>query len=290
MLQRLRKSWSSWGVGGLFFAVLGLGGAAAFAASSPWADNEQARLRLITAQEGTGDGDSVAVGLHFQIQPGWKIYWRSPGDAGYPPSIDWGGSENLASAQMKWPVPHRFSLFGLETFGYSDQVVFPIVVRPARPGQGIRLHAAVDYLICKEICIPRQATLSLDMAPGPAAPSREAALIENFRMKVPGEGPAGGLSLEGVVLTGSVEDTVVEARGRAEAGFRNPDVLIEAPPGFSFAKPEIVLGDGGKTAVLRVAATATGGGVLEGKPLTVTLTNGERGVERAHVYLPGPRP
>ena len=100
-----------------------------------------------------GGPSALNLGLQFELEPGWKIYWRSPGEAGYPPTVDWSGSENLAEVQVNWPVPHRFSLFGFETFGYKDAVILPIDARAERPGEPVRLHAAITYLTCNEICI-----------------------------------------------------------------------------------------------------------------------------------------
>ena len=92
----------------------------ALAAAGDWAETDQGRVRLISASQGVAPDGRLGLGLQFQLEPGWKIYWRSPGDAGYPPQIDWSESRNLADPSLSWPVPKRFSLFGLETFGYGD--------------------------------------------------------------------------------------------------------------------------------------------------------------------------
>ena len=114
----------------LFFMAMGLGPAAAL--TTPWLDHEQARVRLLAAGGGQSDGQSaeeLRLGLQFSLEPGWKIYWRTPGAAGIPPVLDWSGSDNLSSAEMRWPAPRRFTLFGLDTFGYSGEVVLPIHAR-----------------------------------------------------------------------------------------------------------------------------------------------------------------
>ncbi len=59
------------------------------------------------------------------LKPGWKPCWRSPGDAGFAPTIDIAGSQNVAAVDLAFPVPHRFELFGLQTFGYGDEVALP---------------------------------------------------------------------------------------------------------------------------------------------------------------------
>ncbi len=265
-----------------FMALLGLAllvpVAGARAAAGPWLDQEQARVRLIA---GDRTGETVRAGLQFELQPGWKIYWRAPGDAGYPPNVDWSGSDNFADAEMLWPVPHRFSLFGLETFGYSDAVVLPIDGRVERPGDAVRISANVDYLICEQICIPRQAVLDLDLPPGTMAPSPEGALLDSYRALVPGDGTAVGLTLQEAVLTGDVSEPVLRVTARSESRFQTPDVLIEAPPGFSFGKPTTDVRDGGTIAVIELPVVgAPAQAVLEGKRLTLTITDGLRGMER----------
>jgi suppressor for copper-sensitivity B len=252
------------------------------ASAGPWIDLEQSRLRLVAAEEAVGEGDSLQFGLQFQLQPGWKIYWRSPGEAGYPPTVDWSGSENFAEARIDWPVPHRFTLFGLETFGYSTEVVLPITVRPKTPGEPLALRAHVTYLICEKICIPREAALSLDLAAGPAVLSGYAALIDGYRDLVPGDGKSAGLSIEWTVLTGSLEAPVLEVTARSQKPFRSPDLLVEGPRSFFFEKPEVSLSDGGRAAILRLATRTAEGAqsVLEGKRLTLTLIDGRRGMER----------
>ncbi len=276
------------GIKRFVFALAALAGLAqtpgdALAAASDWAAEEQVKVRLLAAGK-TAAAETVKLGLEFDLQPGWKIYWRSPGDAGFPPAIDWTGSRNLASGEIAWPVPHRFSLFGLETFGYGDRVVLPIEARMENPGEALSLTAAVDYLICEEICIPYQANLSLDLPAGPESRSPEAFLIESFSRQVPGQGAERGLSIETAVLTGSVEAPVLAVTARSETPFSEPDLLVEGPPGFSFAKPEVTLSEGGLLAEIRVAASGVQEDqVLEGKQLTLTVTDGLRGLEQANI-------
>jgi suppressor for copper-sensitivity B len=262
------------------------------AAAGAWVEEEQARLRLVSARQSVA-GEAVDLGLEFDLQPGWKIYWRSPGDAGLPPVVDWSGSENLKQAEIAWPVPHRFSLFGLETFGYGGQVVLPVAAQIEDPAKRLTLLAKVDYLICEEICIPYTAELALDLPPGDGARAPQAFLIESFRDQVPGLGAERGLGIASVALAGSLEAPVLEVTARAERPFAAPDLLVEAPPGFHFGVPEVTLSDGGRQALLRAAVSRSlPQSVLEGKPLTVTVIDGLRGVETEAVarYLSPPAP
>jgi DsbC/DsbD-like thiol-disulfide interchange protein len=102
--------------------------------------------------------------LHLVLAPGWKTYWRSPGDAGVPPSFDWSGSQNLKSVHFHWPRPVVFHLNGMQTIGYHDNLVLPIEVTAKDPSQPVLLRARVDLGVCKDICIPAVFDLSTDLA------------------------------------------------------------------------------------------------------------------------------
>ena len=252
------------------------------AATSDWASNEQAQLRLISASSGTGGSERLRLGLHFQMAEGWKIYWRSPGEAGYPPQVDWSGSENLETAEIRWPVPHRFQLFGLQTFGYGDEVVLPVDAVAQDPSKPVRIEAKVDYLTCADICIPRKATLALTIAPDGGGPGQQAHLIDRFRAQVPGEGAAAGLDLRQATLVSGSDQPVLELTATAEPPFQAPDAVLEGLPETKFGKPEVTLNDGGREAVLRLTGQRgkLAEGPLAGKTVTLTLFDGDRGLER----------
>ncbi len=250
----------------------------AWAAASPWLDHEQAQVRLIAAQDAVGESGALRLGLQVKLEPGWKIYWRTPGEAGFPPHLDWTQSGNLEKAAMQWPVPERFSLFGLETFGYAEEVVLPIEASLSEPGAPTRLHAHLRYLICEEICIPNDGELVLDLPAGPASSARESLLIEQYRARVPGDGTAVGLTLGSATLSGGLETPTLEVAALSREPFEAPDLLVEGPPGFSFGKPEVSFNADGTKALLRLASArgAAAEGVIEGKSLTLTLTDGPR--------------
>ncbi|SLN47416.1 hypothetical protein ROJ8625_02312 [Roseivivax jejudonensis] len=106
------------------------------------------------------DGTHVAA-LHLRLAPGWKTYWRAPGDAGIPPEFDWSGSDNLASVDVNWPTPHVFHQSGMRSVGYASEVVLPLTI--AARGRGdIALSGTVNIGVCEDICLP--ATLAVSGA------------------------------------------------------------------------------------------------------------------------------
>lgn len=116
----------------------------------------------------TENGTHMA-GLDLVLAPGWKTYWRSPGDAGIPPSFDWSGSQNVKSVRLHWPAPEVFQLNGMQTIGYRDRLVLPVEVTPADPSLPVRLRVRMDLGVCDEICLPASLDLAADLA-APGAP------------------------------------------------------------------------------------------------------------------------
>ncbi len=248
------------------------------AGASYWARTEQTQLRLVSAARGVGQSTMLRFGLEFVLEPGWKIYWRSPGAAGFPPSLDWTGSDNLAAATMDWPAPQRFSVLGLDTLGYHDEVVFPITARLAKPGKPLHLSLKVDYLTCKEICIPYTARLALDLPAGPAAATPFAHLIDRFGAQVPGDGKVVGLAIERATIIDAGKHPVLEVVAQAREPFERPDLFVEGPAPLSFAAPRVVLSQGGHRAMLRLAVDTVGKAFphWQTTPLTFTLVDGAR--------------
>ena len=238
-------------------------------------------MRLIAATTAVGQRSELPLGLEFQLDKGWKIYWRSPGDAGFPPRPDWSGSDNVKSATLRWPAPERFSVLGLETLGYKDEVVLPLDVVPAVPGEPVRLRGKVDYLTCDDICIPYTAELSLDLPAGEATPSSFAHLIDRFADRVPGDGSAHGLTIESVGVTGTPPKANLLVVASSAVPFEAPDIFVEGPIDLIFDKPVFEFSDGGTQATASVGV----GGLkyldkeLTATQLTVTLADGPRAAE-----------
>lgn len=122
------------------------------------------------------NGTQIA-GIEFLLSRGWKTYWRAPGDAGIPPDFDWSGSENVASARIRWPQPEVFEQNGMRAIGYSGHVVLPVEVTPRDPSRPVRLRAEVSMGVCKDICVPASVMIEAVLpSPGAADPVIRAAL------------------------------------------------------------------------------------------------------------------
>ncbi|MBY6049572.1 protein-disulfide reductase DsbD domain-containing protein [Vannielia litorea] len=115
--------------------------------------------------------------LRLTLAPGWKTYWRAPGETGIPPSFDWGASRNLARVTLHWPSPRVFDEGGVRTIGYKRELVLPIEITPARPGAPVELAAKVELGVCEHICVPASLAFSATLSgAGRPDPAIEAAL------------------------------------------------------------------------------------------------------------------
>ena len=159
------------------------------------------------------------AGLELQLAPGWKTYWRRPGEAGIPPEFDWSGSVNVASVRVHWPSPVMFHTNGMETVGYKGDVVLPLEVVPKDAGQPVHLVARVGMGICNEICMPAEVKVSADLlAPGTDHGSIRAAL--KARPASAGQAGVGRVACsvepiaDGLRLTATIE---IASQGREEA-------------------------------------------------------------------------
>ena len=280
-----------WWRGFLTVAATLLAGAAhaAHAPASDWVRTDQTEVRLVAAASAVGRAETVRLGLLFRLKPGWKIYWRSPGAAGYPPRLDWTGSENLADAYISWPAPERFSVLGFNTLGYREEVVLPITARLAEVGEAVRLRAVLDYLTCDEVCIPYSTSLALDLPAGPAGPTEFTHLIDRYVARVPGSGEGQGLAIERTAATDTADGTVLEVVARSTRPFAGPDLFVEGPELLEFGAPAVELREAGRQAILRLPVSAVAGPVegLVDSRVTLTLADGDRAMEQAVTVLAG---
>jgi suppressor for copper-sensitivity B len=258
-------------------------GGAARAAASEWVNEAHAAARLISAVEATGSSAQLDVGLQLRLTPGWHTYWRTPGDAGLAPAIDWNGSQNAAGAEIAWPVPRRLrSVGGLETVGYEDGVVLPIAVTLTHPGAPLHLHAEVNYASCNDVCIPYHASLDLVLPPGLASPGSEAPLIAAARARVPGDLASAQLSLLDAGVGPRNGSAILSVRlASTGAPLEAPDLFVEGMAKGSAGRPEIALADANRVAIIEVPIRGETPDALANDQLRVTLVDGARAAEAA---------
>jgi len=110
------------------------------------------------------DGRHIA-GLSIRLAPGWKTYWRAPGEGGIPPSFNWSGSSNIADVDVHYPVPEVFNQNGLRSIGYKDSVLFPLLIDTHDRAGTIRLMGEIEIGVCEDICIPVTFRIAAELTP-----------------------------------------------------------------------------------------------------------------------------
>jgi DsbC/DsbD-like thiol-disulfide interchange protein len=109
------------------------------------------------------DGSRMAA-LRLTLEPGWKTYWRAPGDAGIPPQFDWSASRNLGAVSIEWPAPKVFDQSGLRSIGYEDTLVLPLRIEPATAGAPVRVRAEMQLGVCSDVCVPYELQFDAEIA------------------------------------------------------------------------------------------------------------------------------
>lgn len=138
----------------------------AFSSSTDWFEAQGGQVRLVTSGVPDAQGRLKGI-LDIHLDPGWKTYWRDPGETGVPPSFDVSASTNVATAEVSFPAPQRHDDGYSVWAGYDRSVALPITFHVAQPDQPAMIEADVFIGICEAICIPVHAKLSLDPASDP---------------------------------------------------------------------------------------------------------------------------
>src|SRR6266849_1119534 len=130
--------------------------------ASPWQRDGHSAVRLLA---GSRSGAVLLGGIAFQLQPGWKTYWRMPGDSGVPPRFDFSKSDNVEAVTVLWPAPTKFDDgAGGHSLGYKQQVVLPLRIVAKNAEKPVTLRAAITYAVCEKLCIPVEANCELSFA------------------------------------------------------------------------------------------------------------------------------
>jgi thiol:disulfide interchange protein DsbD len=145
----------------VMFAVIAAGGAAR--AGTNAADAAHLHVQLVAPEDEIYPGGKNQIGLYFKLEQGWHVYWKNAGDSGEPPHIKWTLPDGVTAGPLQFPAPKRLPLGPLMDFGYENEVLYPIkleVAPTAKNGTAV-LDANVDWLVCREVCIPGKAQLKL---------------------------------------------------------------------------------------------------------------------------------
>lgn len=209
-----------------------------------------ASLLPVTAQP---DG-TVMTALALELAPGWKTYWRSPGETGVPPVFDWSGAVNIAAATALWPRPEIIDSEGSQTLGYHDRLVLPFRLTPADPGQPIGGTIGVELGLCLNICVPAHLRLDAPQEQAATLDPRIAAALDSAPRR--GDGP---MHCSTAPIADGLRVTVSAAAAPAKAAAIEVDA-----PGMWVSEPDLGAAGGSVTAAADVVGPT-------GKPFALDL-------------------
>lgn len=266
-----------------FLAGLALGAALCGAAAAEPVETAHLEAELV-AQGQAAPGGETYVALVQTLEPGWHSYWRNPGSAGEATTLDWTLPRGWSAGPIVWATPTRIPVGPLVSFGYEGKVVLPVPIRvpaEARPGSRETLKAEASFLVCKEICIPAQASLTVDL------------VVSQTPAPDPRGGPLVAEALAAAPKPGGLVAVVANAQGKTRLAVTGP-ALKEASITEAFFFPfdpalldaaaaqAVELGPDGLTLTL---TPQSGAGLA---PLSGVLRLGDRAYEIT--ATPGPLP
>ncbi|MEM9524109.1 MAG: protein-disulfide reductase DsbD domain-containing protein [Pseudomonadota bacterium] len=137
------------------------------------------------------DNGNHMAGLEITLAPGWKTYWRVPGEAGIPPRIFLTASGKVTGAAIHWPTPDIFTDHGIRTVGYTGRVVLPLELSLRRNQSDIPLRGEIEIGVCREICLPVTLSIATEL---PMAGGKSDGAIRAALRNRPVEAARAGLS------------------------------------------------------------------------------------------------
>lgn len=253
---------------------------AALADTSDWQGDTRAAIRMVSGGTKVEDAHPILrAGVEIRLAPGWKTYWRYPGDSGIPPQFDFAKSDNVKSVKVAWPAPERFADADGVIIGYRTNVLFPLSVVPKDPGKPVTLRLSLDYAICEKVCIPVHAKSELKIKAGGTGEPAIAAAEKSIPRAVP-LGADTAFSVKRFHRDGSVKPARVLVDIAAPGG--SPLAVFAEGPTADWALPVPERIDGAPAGHQRFAFALDGlppGATEKGATIKLTAVAGSDAIE-----------
>ncbi|MDT3679886.1 MAG: protein-disulfide reductase DsbD family protein [Burkholderiaceae bacterium] len=151
---------------------------------------DSVEVELVADRAAVVPGEPMRLGLRIRHDPQWHTYWRNPGDSGLPTQVELRLPQGFEAGAIRWPAPQRLFIPPLANYGYEGEIVLPMALQPPRAidGERVTIAAHASWLMCRDVCIPGDADVSLALPvqhAGPAAPSSFVALFDDAERRMP---------------------------------------------------------------------------------------------------------
>ena len=243
--------------------------------TSAWQRDTHSAIRLLA---GSRSGAVLLGGIAIQLEPGWKTYWRTPGDSGVPPRFDFSKSDNVEAVTVLWPAPMKFDDgAGGFSLGYKKLVVLPLRIAVKNTDKPVTLRADISYAVCDKLCVPVDARAELAFA---SVASTEDGNLSDALNAVPKPATVGDPN----PLT--IRDVKRDGKANVLVDVSAPDgkdvsLFVEGPtPDWALPVPKLI--EGGPAGVKRFVFELDGlptGASADGAALKLTLVSGDKAYE-----------
>jgi DsbC/DsbD-like thiol-disulfide interchange protein len=254
---------------GYFFAEHSL------AASSAWTQVQGGEVRIVAAKP-EPDGRVPAI-LEIKLEPGWKTYWREPGASGIPPEISVDPMGGIDFSGMRFPAPKTFDDGTVRYIGYDTTVALPLDLKRSRPGD-LSLKASVFLGICKDICIPVQAELTVALPDALVENPLERARIDAAVDALP-TAPDDTFRIASASYDPQAKRLRLSLALPKETASQTTELFIAGPPGYGFGKPALTPASNGMIDAEIAVRAPKAGGALKSGSVIVTVKAGKRSIE-----------
>lgn len=257
--------------------LLVFGAASAEAAAGPWVDGGKARIRLVA--QGIDASGQLTAGLEIALDPGWHTYWRSPGDSGIAPAIDFSGSRNLGPVEVAFPLPERVDDGDSVTNVYTGNVVLPLSAKLTDPAAGADLSLKLDIGVCAEVCVPDHFEATLAVKPG-EKDSEVGKELAEARRRLPGAPEPGAFMVIGATRQSGTDKRPTFDVAATLPQVNGAEVFVEGPDDWYPNVPKLVSDDGGKATYRVTFDRLTSKVPIAGTKLRVTIVSGGHAIEQ----------
>lgn len=246
----------------------------------PIAGMSQSYDRVVQADVVTGwrtqNGNHMAA-LKISLNPGWKTYWRAPGDAGIPPRFTWRGTGNMHDLEIIWPTPEVFYQNGMRSIGYQDTLVLPIKFTPSKAGKRIRLKGKLEIGVCRDICVPQTLRVSATL---PASNTKRDPEIAAAIAARPLTSKEGGVERVSCTVSPTADGLkVIASMTMPSAGGREVVVIETSDPEVWVAEASTSRKGKTLTAVAEMLHVNGGGFMLDRSALRLTVLGTHHAVD-----------
>jgi len=257
---------------------------AAHAAVGAWLpDDGKARVRLVAS--GLDASGRLSAALEIQLAPGWKTYWRTPGDAGIPPVLDFRASKNVGKVEVAFPPPERHDDGYSVTNTYQGTVLLPLAVELPDPKAAANIALTLDIGVCSDVCVPDRFELALPVDAGAPADPAADTILAMARKDLPGKPEPGIFEVESVKRDGGTAKHAKFILTATVPDAANARVFVEGASDWYPDVPQYEPGEGGKATYRFTFDTLGSKTPLDGGQLRVTIVSDGRAIEQ-FVALP----